>query len=168
MSSLARAWGQSLVILYNGDSGYYRERLQSESDILYKYNIKTPKTKILHHTWHWVYNYFPDMSPGSQWEDRSWWLLTAMFVLLFSFTALVFTMCLVTVSDIGIVTVWCNLFLYLMFIQTGCVKRVEMSMLFKTLLHLISKYSIKVKWSLNWKPNEWRTWRCVCKMSIND
>ena len=33
-------------------------------------------------------------------------LVTAMFVLLFRLTALVFTMCLVTVSDIGIVTVW--------------------------------------------------------------
>ena len=40
-------------------------------------------------------------------------LVTAMFVLLFRLTALVFTMCLVTVSDIGIVTVWCNLFFIL-------------------------------------------------------
>ena len=46
------------------------------------------------------------MSPGSQLEDRSWRLVTAMFVLLFRFTALVFTMCLVTVSDIGIVMVF--------------------------------------------------------------
>ena len=78
-------------------------------------------------------------------------LVTAMFVILFRLTALVFTMCLVTVSDIGIVTVWCNLFLYLMFIQTGCVKRVEMSMLCETfgVNSFISKYSLEIKCSLN-------------------
>ena len=59
-------------------------------------------------------------------------LVTAMFVLLFSFTALVFTMCLVTVSDIGIVIVYVVTPFPLFDVHTGYVKRVEMSIWFKT------------------------------------
>ena len=71
-------------------------------------------------------------------------LVTAMFVLLFSFTALVFTMCLVTVSDIGIVTVFC-----LMFIQ---VMRVEMCIMCETFgvySIIIASILSEIKCSLN-------------------